>query len=111
MERDYYLILIGQFSVLNQEAIIDEYCVNLDQPTKMCNASCYLNDVLLNNDETTSSEVILISSIIEINFFITDSFSFPIFKVNEFSKIKNSFFYKRQYGIDLYDRIDHPPQV
>lgn len=30
--------------LLHRESIIENYCVNIDQPMVMCNASCYLSD-------------------------------------------------------------------
>ncbi len=42
--------------LLHREYIIENYCVNIDEPMVMCNASCYLSDQLQNTDHRNDGQ-------------------------------------------------------
>ncbi|HRX29554.1 MAG TPA: hypothetical protein P5235_09210 [Saprospiraceae bacterium] len=41
------------YFVINQDFIVENFCINKDKPQLMCNGSCYLNKNLKDNQDTT----------------------------------------------------------
>lgn len=105
------VVLLGAF-FLNQDYIIDKFCINKNEPELKCNGKCHLKDVMSKTSEQTEeSRTSIVSSIIfpvfysEFNLNISIDYfeirTYLIFDDNYFSKYTSKTFHPPQFFYDL----------
>ncbi|WBL23897.1 hypothetical protein [Zunongwangia sp. HRR-M8] len=93
----------------NLDYIIENYCVNQDQPALNCNGKCYLMQQLnqSNKTEKANTSARIANSFLPLYLEIPRHIDFSqleLFKVN-----KKIVFYKHFISNPYYRRIEHPP--
>lgn len=103
--------IILTWYTINQEAITEAYCINIDKPEKMCNGKCHIEKIL-STDQSNQEIPSFITNIIgEIVMFCPVNTTLQ-YQNQEVSNIILQPLYKAslyKFRVDL--NIDHPPQV
>lgn len=100
------MVLLGAF-VLNQDYIIDKFCVNKSKPELKCNGKCHLKDAISKtSEENNEGRTSIISEII-----------FPVFYSEyqiDFQRVeyitKHYFIFNEKVESSYFSNIVHPPQ-
>ncbi len=96
---------------LNIDYIIENYCVNKEQPQLQCNGKCHLATQLATNtdsSEDTSYLISLFESFVPVYFQTNKPFSF--YKKEKAIVLNNWSYYKSHKSVFI-DQLDPPPQV
>lgn len=93
---------------INQEEIIEEFCVNKDKPELNCNGQCHLTEVLANqvNEDSGIQE----QSIIELPFFLGKIIAISIPSCTK-QNVVNIYVWSRLYHAVFLDPNFPPPRV
>ncbi|MEP2349597.1 MAG: hypothetical protein ABJH96_17540 [Algoriphagus sp.] len=109
MNSMVYSVIKVSFT-MNQQYIIDNFCINTDKPTMNCDGKCYLATKLKEEQERQENKTALTFSQ-DFGVYISNAtlyYQHPFFSVEPFA---HQSFYLSWFGQTASKEIDHPPQA